>query len=172
MSEFLEWHPSSWNADRLYSQKDEIINAVLKNPVKAIKDLETRWNFGKISEIWDDFIFDNIIRSSLQANDADDLTTAVNRYSAINHLLFIPYIRREENPIRFRRAFWNVNSFGLRLSKRYFSQNYSSSQRLISEPIVSANIKKIAFVLKGPYKLAHTEFLQNFLMGCEIFALR
>ena len=28
---------------------------------------------------------------------------------------------------------------------------------------------KIAFVLKGPYKLAHTEFLQNFLVGTKLF---
>ena len=170
MSEFLEWHPSSSNADKLYAQRDKIINAILINPINAIKSLEQDWNFGKISELWDDYIFDNIIRPALQVNQTHDLTTAINRFSSINHSLFLPYIRREEDPVRFRRAFWNVNSFGLRLSTKLFGQipNASKSLHLESQP--PANFKKIAFILKGPYRLAHTEFLQNFLMGCNIFA--
>ena len=138
MSEFLEWHPSSSNADNLYAQRDKIINAILINPINPIKSLEQDWNFGKISELWDDYIFDNIIRPALQVNQTHDLTTAINRFSSINHSLFLPYIRREEDAVRFSRAFCNVNSFGLRLSTKLFGQipNASKSLHLESQPPV------------------------------------
>ena len=105
MTDFLDWHPSSHNAQKLYEQRNILIKQILLNPRKAIEQLAREWNFGKISELWDDFIFDNIVRSALDQNLNSNIVDSINRYSAINHLLFQPYIRREENPTRFRRAF-------------------------------------------------------------------
>lgn len=169
MTEFLDWHPSSRNATKLYDQRNVLVKQILANPIKAFKHLESCWNFGRISEIWDDFIFDNIVRPALDQNLNSHLVDSINRYSAINHLLFILYIRREENPIRFRRAFWNVNSYGLRISNNIqlsLPGDNSGSNSLLN---ANKDIKKIAFILKGPYKLAHSEFLQSFLVGCKYF---
>ena len=60
-------------------------------------------NFGKISELWDDFIL--IILFVFLDQNLKSKADSINIYSAINHLLFQPEIRREENPTRFRRAF-------------------------------------------------------------------
>ena len=66
------------------------------------------------------------------------------------NLLFQPYIRREENSTRFRRAFWNVNSYGLRISNNIqlsLSGDKSSSK---SFPNSKKDRKKIDF-----YPLLH-----------------
>lgn len=169
MTEFLDWHPSSYNAQKLYEQRNILVKQIYLNPVQAFKHLESFWNFGRISEIWDDYIFDNIVRPVLDQNLNSKLVDSINRYSAINHLLFKPYIRREENPTRFRRAFWNVHSYGLRISRNVqltFPENQSSSNNPLN---LNSDIKKIAFIFKGPYKLAHSEFLRSFLVGCKFF---
>ena len=170
MTDFLDWHPSSFNAQKLYEQRNTLINQILLYPAKAFEKLVIEWNLGKISEIWDDFIFDNIVRPALDQNQNSKLVDSINRYSAINHLLFQTYIRREENPTRFRRAFWNVNSYGLRISNNIqisSSENISDLKKFAQS---NRNTKKIAFILKGVYKLAHVEFLHSFLIGCKFFA--
>ena len=127
------------------------------------------WNFGKISEIWDDFIFDNCIRPVLDKNHNAEIKEAIRRYSILDHMLFQPYVRREENPVRFRRAFWNINTYGIKIAQRFEKvSRQKGSHRLQSEKHVKR--KKIAFILKGPYKLAHVEFLHSFLRGCAIFS--
>ena len=118
MTVFLDWHPSSHNSQRLYEQRTLFIEQILLNPRKAFEQLESEWNFGKVSEVWDDFIFDNIIRPVLDQTLSLKLADSINTYSVINHLLFLPYIRREENPTRFRRAFWNINTYGLRIANK------------------------------------------------------
>ena len=112
MTDFLDWHPSSHNSQKLYELRNKLIQQILLNPRKAFEQLECKWNFGKVSEVWDDFIFDNIIRPVLDQTLSLKLADSINTYSVINHLLFLPYIRREENPTRFRRAFWNINTYG------------------------------------------------------------
>lgn len=173
MSEFLKWHPSSEKGESLYSRRDEFIRDIYADPVNAFDSLEKQWRFGQVSEIWDDYIFDNLIRPALDKNSRDEISTAVCRYSCIDHLLFKTYVRREENPVRFRRAFWNLNVYGQKLSKRAFTylnfplidlRSCSSRSNDLLRP------RKIAFVLKGPYKLAHVEFLHSFLQGCAIFS--
>lgn len=169
MTDFLEWHPSSHNAQKLYEKRNTIIKQILRNPIKAFQQLEREWNFGKISEIWDDFIFDNIVRPALDENLNFKPDVSINRYSFINHLLFQPYIRREENPIRFRRAFWNVNTYGLRIANKIRASFDENSCFPSHHDGKNVDIKKIAFILKGPYSLAHSEFLQSFLVGCKLF---
>ena len=162
-------HPSSHNAQKLYEHRNIFIKQILLNPRKAFEQLEREWTFGKVSELWDDFIFDNIVRPALDQTLKLKLVDSVNRYSVINHLLFQPYIRREENPTRFRRAFWNVNSYGLRIANKLNLSLSEDSNTPKSFFNATSDIKKIAFILKGPYKLAHAEFLQSFLVGCKLF---
>ena len=59
MTDFLDWHPSSHNSQRLYERRTLFIEQILLNPRKAFEQLESEWNFGKVSEVWDDFVFDN-----------------------------------------------------------------------------------------------------------------
>ena len=171
MSEFLDWHPSSANAHKLYKESKDIVKIIYNSPVEGISYLQEKWNFGAISEIWDDFVFETCVRPVLDKNSSDDLESSIRRYYLLDHKLFLPYIRREENPIRFRRAFWNVNFYGQRLaSKMYHNLNSKSSTRPASLEKQGNHTKlKIAFVLKGLYRLAHVEFLHSFLSGCSIF---
>lgn len=178
MSAFLKWHPSSEKGESLYLQRDKLIRDVYADPFPAFDSLQKHWRFGQISEIWDDYIFENIIRPVLDKNSKDEISRAVRRYSYIDHLLFKVYVRREENPVRFRRAFWNLNVYGQRISKRAAAHfdipavdtSSFNSQSLLSNSSRASRPKKIAFILKGPYKLAHVEFMHSFLQGSAIFA--
>lgn len=170
MSDFLEWHPSSPKAENLYAQRKNIAEKLFLEPANGISLLQKEWRFGSISEIWDDFIFETCIRPVLDRNLNDKIETQVRRYSALDHALFKTYIRREENPVRFRRAFWNVNYYGKLIANELMK--YAKVIEKSSSP-VKANLlskQKIAFVLKGPYKLAHVEFLNSFLKGSRIFS--
>ena len=91
----------------------------LPKPYKGVTVLMNEWKFGKISEIWDDFIFDNCIRPVLDKNHNAEIKEAIRRYSILDHMLFQPYVRREENPVRFRRAFWNINTYGIKIAQRF-----------------------------------------------------
>ena len=90
----------------------------------------------------------------------------------IDHALFLPYIRRQEDPIRFRRAFWNVNFMeqslhaSLTISSTFNEKNNNSIYNS-PENFQLSEKPKILFVLKGPYKLAHVELL---LVGCNVFS--
>ena len=96
------------------------------------------------------------------------INLAIDKYSEIDHLLFSLYLRRDEDPIRFRRAFWNVNSYGLHLAKKY--QDQSDTNIAIHKPIQSDNKHRIAFVFKGGFHLAHSEFFESFLIGSRFFS--
>ena len=169
MSDFLDWHPSSAKAAELYAIREKISEALFIDPVKTINCLQTDWNFGKVSEIWDDFIFENCIRSVLDKNSSEEIKAAVRRYSAIDHALFTTYIRREESPVRFRRAFWNVNYYGKLIASKLSDSIKLGPNSFPDDHNNLAGKKKIAFVMKGPYKLAHVEFLHSFLRGSKIF---
>ena len=153
MSDFLDWHPSSVNAERLYDERINLQEIIFKKPVKGVKILKAEWKFGKVSEIWDDYIFDHCIRPVLDKNDNANIRDAIRRYSYLDHLLFEPYVRREENPVRFRRAFWNINSYGLRIAKRF--EKVSRPINIHALKSTDPKRKKIAFALKGPYIFAH-----------------
>lgn len=173
--EFLKWHPSSASARLLESKKDECLRLIKENPEQGIQFLVKQFKFGKVSELWDDHVFNKCIRPVLENNASDNLEIAVNRYSALDHALFTTYIRREEDPSRFRRAFWHVNCYGLSLAVRLkeclFPVLQDSSFRGFSSSSKSLidTSQKIAFILKGPFKLAHCEFLLSFLKGCAYF---
>ena len=169
MSDFLDWHPSSKNAQKLYDIRADLQDFVYRKPAEGIDHLANTWKFGKVSEIWDDYIFDHCMRPVFDKNENISIKDAIRRYSVLDHLLFIPYVRREENPVRFRRAFWNINSYGLRIAQRFEQLNQKPRNGAVKE-IRNVSRKKIAFVLKGPYKLAHVEFLHSFLSGCSVFS--
>ena len=61
--------------------------------------------FGKKSEFWDDFVFLQVFNPLFDKLLTLDISQAINIYSEIDHLLFTSYIRRDEDPVRFRRAF-------------------------------------------------------------------
>ena len=96
---------------------------------------------------------------------------AVDIFSYLDHQLFQLYIRREENPTRFRRAFWSLNTYGQQLAQILF-KNFEKQNRktTLSLSSTSRDKQQIAFVFKGPYQLAHSEFLHNFLKGCKVFS--
>lgn len=178
MSEFLTWHPSSDNGKAIYAIRSRLIDQIYRDPKKALDVLRREWKFGEVSELWDDFIFDNIIRAVLDQNQLDSLTAALSRYNTIDHHLFHAYIRREENPVRFRRSFWNVNAYGQRLSQRavdfldipVFNNSSLSCFKSNLDLAEISSPKKIAFILKGPYHYAHVEFLHSFLQGSSVFS--
>ena len=170
MSEFLEWHPSSKKAQKLYDFRLSLQKYIAKNPKKGITILREDWKFGEVSEIWDDFIFDNCVRPVLDTTQQIEIKDAICLYSVLDHVLFLPYVRREENPVRFRRAFWNINTYGIRIAQR-FEQAYKPLVSKEPDNLFASSRKKIAFVLKGPYQLAHVEFLHNFLKVVHIFPI-
>ncbi len=170
MSDFLKWHPSAPKGVELYATRKSISELAYNNPAKAFHILTEQWNFGKTSELWDDYVFSNCIQPVLDKNASDALQRAIQRYSIVDHLLFLTYIRRTEDPIRFRRAFWNVNSYGQKLARKFFDSRNGDKEFAKSIDPKGTFSKNIAFVLKGPYQLAHVEFLQSFLQGTLIFS--
>ena len=59
MSDFLDWHPSSVNAQKLYDTRSNLQDLIYENPLEGVTALSNSWKFGKVSEIWDDYIFDH-----------------------------------------------------------------------------------------------------------------
>ena len=161
MSDFLDWHPASENAKKLYDNRANLQDLIYKNPMVGINTLRKKWNFGKISEIWDDFIFENCVRVVLDRNDKAFFKESVCRYSVLDHALFIPYVRREENPVRFRRAFWNINTYGIRIAQRFEQLNQQANTCMSGHSHESSR-KKIAFVLKDPISSLMLNFYTAF----------
>ena len=157
---------------KLYSSRLELINLFFSDTKSAIPTLIDKYGFGKHSDFWDDHIFNTILSPALSRIAALDLKSAVNLYAYLDHELFLPYIRRDEDPGRFRRAFWNVNSFGMQISRRFNQYLLDSGKVKSQAPIHLANTnskRRIAFAFKGPFCLAHAEFFKEFLIGCQYF---
>lgn len=164
---FYEYHPSSEIGVRLFLERNLYIEKLISQPKSALESLVKIFGFGKFSDFWDDYIFNLVVSPALHHIIQLDLEVAIDTYSIIDHSLFLLYIRRDEDPIRFRRAFWNLNQFGLALSKRFFSPhsnyiNFNNSD--------TTGLKTIAFLFKGPFSLAHSEFFLQFLKGCRYFS--
>ena len=158
-------HPSTELAQSLLLNSNEIIKGLLIDPKSTFKLLKSEYLFGLDDELWDDFIFTNVIAPGLhRVSDIENLEHCTSIYSTIDELLFLPYIRRNEEPIRFRRCFWLVNSIGLKIAKRIQSSEATIKTKDVA---VNANRNHLVFILKGPYKLAHTEFLTAYFLGTE-----
>ena len=100
-------HPSTELAQSLLLESNKIIERLLTDPKTSFKLLERKYGFGLDDELWDDFIFTNVIAPALhRVSEIKDLELCTSLYSKIDELLFLPYIRRNEEPIRFRRCFW------------------------------------------------------------------
>jgi len=178
---FFLFHPGADIAESLVAERDSWIRQIVKSPHAAIELLSEKYKFGNKTDFWDDYVFLLVISPALaQICALPELRVAINKYSELDHSLFLRYIRRDEEPNRFRRAFWNVNSFGKQLSAR-FSHEFCASNHLAeslskrkSHPEDRSNkyIYKIAFVFKGGFSLAHSEFLHEFLRGARIFAAK
>lgn len=176
MSDFLAWHPSSLKAQELRKDSNHCIKLLGESPSKAISYLQKYWSFGLISQLWDDHIFNTIIRPVLESMIAqlseDRIYSCIDWFSELDHSLFLSYIRRTEDPGRFRTAFWNVNIYGQMLASRLQSTLLKSSKNKVDAEVnlrESSLRKKIAFVLKGPFNLAHVEFLVALLSGTKYF---
>ena len=176
---FFRFHPGADIAESLFVERDSWIRQIVNRPHAAIELLSEKYKFGNKTDFWDDYVFLLVISPALaQICALPELRTAINKYSELDHSLFLRYIRRDEEPDRFRRAFWNVNSFGKQLSAR-FSHEFCTSNHLAeplskrkSQPEYRSNkhIYRIAFVFKGGFSLAHSEFLHEFLRGARIFS--
>jgi len=171
LKKFFEHHPGSALGSSLFSSRNELIDLILKKPQSAIKILKDKYGFGQHSDFWDDHIFNLILSPALSKISSLDIKSAINLYAYLDHELFILYIRRDEDPSRFRRAFWNVNSFGIQISHR-FHQYLLDAGKITTLSSVSDSSKhkpRIGFVFKGAFRLAHAEFFKEFLVGCKFF---
>ena len=164
---FFDYHPGSAIGQKLFERKHIYISHILLEPKKGFKKLIDEMGFGKKNEFWDDFLFLQIFVPLFDKILSLDIVHAINLYSEIDHLLFSTYIRRDEDPVRFRRAFWNVNNYGLRLAR--LVGNASSQKTDLKEDCYTTNKKRICFVFKGGFHLAHSEFFQEFLVGTKYF---
>ncbi|WP_162176160.1 hypothetical protein [Synechococcus sp. KORDI-49] len=152
---------------------------MIQSPCKGIAILKDKYEFGLHSQLWDDHVFNTIIRLSLERviktnSLSQSLKDTVDWFSSLDHELFLPYVRRVENPERFRTAFWNVNSYAQVLSSRFHDHWVAGSEASEPRPSKLLNnnksLKKILFILKGPYELAHVEFLNALLHGSNYFS--
>ena len=166
MEKFYEYHPGSLLGEKLIDNKDLYIQKILANHKSGVASLVEEFGFGKKTEFWDDFVFSQIFVPVFNAILKMPILEAIDAYSIIDHLLFSLYIRRDEDPVRFRRAFWNVNSYGVQLARLFYEQNPEKKFKSKSK---ITNVKNICFVFKGPYALAHSEFLHEFLVGTKHF---
>ena len=114
MKKFFECHPGSALGTSLFLSRSSLVALILENPQAAIRVLKNDYGFGQHSDFWDDHIFNLILSPALSRIVELDIRSAVDLYAYIDHELFIPYIRRDEDPVRFRRAFWNLNSSACR----------------------------------------------------------
>lgn len=171
MYKFFEAHPGSELGQLLFDSRQELTRLLLTNPDKAIKTLCEKYFFGSRSDFWDDHIFNSVLAPALYTLTSQELAPAINLFSHLDHALFFHYVRRDEDPVRFRRAFWNLNQFGLKLAKRFKEETRFNHSDFSLDPVAtSLSKKRIAFVFKGPFRLAHSEFLREFLVGCRTFS--
>ena len=171
MKKFFECHPGSALGTSLFLSRSSLVALTLENPQAAIRVLKNDYGFGQHSDFWDDHIFNLILSPALSRIVELDIKSAVDLYAYIDHELFIPYIRRDEDPARFRRAFWNLNSFGLQISRRFY-QYLKDSGEIQNKKCISTDSNRkfqIGFAFKGPFRLAHAEFFKEFLVGCKYF---
>lgn len=171
LHKFFEAHPGSELGKSLFDARQDLSRLVLNNPDQAIKILCNKYFFGARSDFWDDHVFNSVIAPSLFLLTSQDLEKSINLFSYLDHALFVHYVRRDEDPVRFRRAFWNLNHYGLKLANRFKVENGISDPCCDNEILATSSSKKrIAFVFKGVFSLAHAEFLREFLVGCRLFS--
>ena len=177
-TDFLKWHPSSDLSRQLHQESRYIVDALIQSPSQGLMLLKSKYDFGLHSQFWDDHVFNSVVRVAIEkvtnANDSLlSLRSAIDWFSVLEHQLFLPYVRRVENPERFRSAYWNVNSYAQVLSSR-FNDHWdacSETGEPRSKPLNNnKSLKKILFILKGPYALAHVEFLNALLHGSSYFS--
>ena len=103
---FFRFHPGADIAESLFAERDSWIRQIVKSPHAAIELLSEKYKFGNKTDFWDDYVFLLVISPALaQICALPELRTAINKYSELDHSLFLRYIRRDEEPDRFRRAF-------------------------------------------------------------------
>lgn len=171
---FYVFHPGATLGRKLFSERHDLIDLIAVNPALGLDRLHELYSFGRQSDFWDDHIFGLILAPAILKISSLDLKNAINLFSVIDHKLFRFYIRRDEDPVRFRRAFWNLNAYALDLSARFSAEKGLLCSKLIPlsdcpPALLNHKKKRIAFVFKGPFKLAHAEFLQEFLIGTKSF---
>ena len=104
-------------------------------------------------------IFNIAIRPLLQFAA---INNNIDLYSSLDHFLFNSYICPVEDIDWFRQAFWDVNSYGLSIAR-----SLRDSDNLRHSKINSKSVKKILFIFKGPFRLAHADVLKDFLLNIK-----
>jgi len=164
-------HPSSSLARSLEARIPEIIETYEDNPTSFVQLLCSEFGFGDHTTLWDEFIYQKAVLPFVQRNILlqSDIPKAFNLATILGEAIFLPYIRREENPERFKFAFWSFNTIFLHLHSLvsdsfFFDTPFIDKSLLINRSSTSSD-KAIAFVFKGPFSLAHSEFLHSYLLG-------
>ena len=111
------FHPASALAKKAWEQRKLIRQFIFDHPRSGIALLKEKFGFGCESELWDEYIFNIMVRPCLEQCCTAPIKEAVNKYAKIDVIVH-SIIRGEEDPKRFERAFWNANKYGLRISER------------------------------------------------------
>ena len=147
--------------------QDTVINNYVPDVLtidKYFTYLRKKFKFGDsclANEIHNDTrkkIFDIAIRPCLRYAQSK---LDIDLYSRLDHYLFQSYICSIEDLEWFSNAFWDVNSYGLAIARNIRTRNNIKPKSIIS------NTKKILFVHKGPFALAHSNVLGDFLDGIK-----
>ena len=78
-----KYHPSSPLAKQAWDERDLLRKNILNDPKKGILKLKEEYQFGAQSELWDEYIFNIIVRPCLEYCCGAPLK-AVNIYSKID----------------------------------------------------------------------------------------
>lgn len=169
-----QYHPGSFLARKLESKCTLILSHYSSTPKKLVQLLSQEYGFGSHSSLWDEFIFRTVLARYIESSiiSLADLPLAFNRAAALDEALFLPFFRREEDPLRFRSAFWSFATTYLRLHQKLSAEYLDTCFH--KDKILYTNVgathesdQCLAFVFKGPFALAHSEFLHSYLVGCK-----
>ena len=139
---FYKFHPGSKVGQSLRKNSHNIISTIASDPHKGFSILKDKYFFGKKNDFWDDYVFMTVVAPAINSILDYSLERAVNLFSIIDHSLFLLYLRRDEDPVRFRRAFWNLNSYSLRLADRLTENFIVNSHSLTTRTNSTGNHKK------------------------------
>lgn len=134
-----------------------LLDLVDKSDIAAITShLSSKYNINDITDEQELSDLFSIVFSPLLSRACRTLD--IDLYSQIDHYLFSNYIVKKESIDWFKKAFWDVNSFGLEIARKLRG-------KLIPRAQPDSRFKSLLFILKGPFKLAHSQVLKNFFKG-------
>ena len=144
-------------------ESSQISNLVENNqPGELIKLLEQSFSFKETfnpNDLTDffDICFAPMLQNAVNKQDID-------LYSFIDHQLFSKYINKIEDIEWFKKSFNDVARYGIVLGHRIKS-SFKPPKSSFYPNGINGIYKKILFVIKGPFKLAHADVFSTFLNG-------